>query len=1024
MAGTQIVGKVAVKVIPDTKNFRQDARDDLEKVEKRLPKLKVTADFSDTGLRAEVLKTLRALNADLRDKAIYKIKFTAAITDQGMRGEVARAARELTKIAREKDITFKINADVTKALVAVDIDEAAKERVARDLKDWADDLSPLKVAVKPEILNGSPTAVNARLAVLTRPRLVPIIPVVDNKAAAAVATTLAALSGARLIVDQIDSIIERLKNLDKAIPIIGTLAEAILGLGAFGLTAASNLFALAQSLAQIGPAILTLPGIFGGMAIGIGATVAVLKDFNDVFPDVGEALSALQDKMSAVFWETAAEPIREMIDTLLPRFSAGLVGTAESLGIHFAAIANSISGELAPALAGMFDDLNKSIEVAGTGADAFAGIITILGEVGAGYLPRLAQWFVDVSERFNTFLTEAAADGRLEGWIERALDNLSALGSVLFNLGGIFSGLARAAEEAGGSTLQMFATTLEDINATVNSPTFQSALVDTLEAAHEAMNAISTNAGPAFSDFMLNLSSLLTTVLPTVGDTLGTAFAGIFDALNQPAVINGVVDVFSGIAQAVDALAPALGPVGELLGGLLSIIGTMAATFGPLLATVFSGLAQALLPLVPVIQSLVELLGGALLNAIGPLVEPLVSLGETLADVFINTLIPALTPLVNGIGQLLAEVLPLVVTYFQELVVALQPLLERIGQLIAFLVPVLIPVLKFLAEVILASIVMAVEGVVGVVEGVIAIFEGLWQFISGVFTGNWSQAWDGIKTIFSGVWEAIVGIVKVALNVGILGVFGKVFAVFRGTFKAGWVAVRDIAIALWNGLKSRWKTFLDDLKAAPGAVLESIKRLFKGAWDDLKAAAGLALDGIKWYFENTWGRVISVLRELPGKIKEVFTNAPTLLVDAGKKIIEGLINGIKGMFDSVKNTLGDLTSKLTDWKGPAERDAVLLVDAGRLIIGGLIEGLESRYKDVRSSLADLTDDISKTEMESPLVEALSRGVSARLEGAVTGGLDPNSSASRTFIYNAAPGSSLGSEEDLFAAVQRGRMVDW
>ena len=58
------------------------------------------------------------------------------------------------------------------------------------------------------------------------------------------------------------------------------------------------------------------------------------------------------------------------------------------------------------------------------------------------------------------------------------------------------------------------------------------------------------------------------------------------------------------------------------------------------------------------------------------------------------------------------------------------------------------------------------------------------------------------------------------------------------------------------------------------------------------------------------------------------------------------------MFGEVKGTLSDLTSKLTDWKGPAHRDRVLLVGAGQLVIDGFITGLESRYDAVRDSLRE------------------------------------------------------------------------
>lgn len=52
----------------------------------------------------------------------------------------------------------------------------------------------------------------------------------------------------------------------------------------------------------------------------------------------------------------------------------------------------------------------------------------------------------------------------------------------------------------------------------------------------------------------------------------------------------------------------------------------------------------------------------------------------------------------------------------------------------------------------------------GVVDGIKQILKGLGQFLSGVFTGNWKKAWEGIKNIFKGVWNSIVSMLESAVN--------------------------------------------------------------------------------------------------------------------------------------------------------------------------------------------------------------------------------------------------------------------
>ncbi|OZS37076.1 phage tail tape measure protein [Enterococcus faecium] len=48
------------------------------------------------------------------------------------------------------------------------------------------------------------------------------------------------------------------------------------------------------------------------------------------------------------------------------------------------------------------------------------------------------------------------------------------------------------------------------------------------------------------------------------------------------------------------------------------------------------------------------------------------------------------------------------------------------------------------------------------------IFNGFLDFVTGVFTGNWSKAWDGVVNIFGGIFDGIVALAKAPIN-GLIG---------------------------------------------------------------------------------------------------------------------------------------------------------------------------------------------------------------------------------------------------------------
>ena len=74
-------------------------------------------------------------------------------------------------------------------------------------------------------------------------------------------------------------------------------------------------------------------------------------------------------------------------------------------------------------------------------------------------------------------------------------------------------------------------------------------------------------------------------------------------------------------------------------------------------------------------------------------------------------------------------------------------------------------------------------------------------------------------------------------------------------------------------------------------VIEAIKGFFQGFADKVRETSSQAL---------------TFVGELPERIKGMFSDAGTWLVNAGKNIISGLINGIKSMFGQVGDAVREV----------------------------------------------------------------------------------------------------------------------
>lgn len=1004
MPSTQaIIGRVGVKVLPDTKDFRREAEKALGKIEKTI-KVSIPTMLDMTGAKRDMLEQIRKINQENRSMDSRKIRFHTTISRDTMNETISRAVRQLNERAAVRKIKF------GEMEVELALDQSSKDLVQREIEHFKRANDPVHVDVVPQYSATASAFVHARLAILTHLRTVKIVPYVDPKAAAGVATVLYALSGGRMIVNIFDNIWDSIKNLDKAIPLIALIAESIVGLSAWSLAAASNIFALGSSFAAMVPAALALPGILGGMAVSLGVVVIALADFKKQLPGVVKQFNDMKKIVSENFWDQARKGISELATVYLPHLGE----TAKAVGGFFGAMSSALAKPFESALGTMFDNLNKSIEISSKGVDAFANIIVKLGLAGSEYLPRLAKWFNDVATQFSNFLNKASKDGSLKGWIDNGIEQMSQLGRIVKETYNIFGGLADAANAAGGSSFSDLADTLARISAVVNGANFQESLTQAFRAAHEAMTTIATISGPSTEKFFLALSDLFVRVFPVAAETIGTAFKGIFDALSRDSVSDGVMDMFTGLRDAFTALAPYMPTIGDGLGELMSIIGELGRGAGPSLALALGAVAEYLVQWGPVLRVVTRALSGGLLKAL-ELIEPI-----------LPTLVAAFAAF--RFGQFVAGVYTTVTALYAQIASAVETIaimslyaweavksaaksaaawVASVTQTIAIWAMLAASAVANAAKTAAAWVANNVRAVASMAVTAAAYVAG-WALMAVQATLNavrmaaaWLIAMGPIGIIVAGVialgviifknWDKIVAFTKAAwgfIKSFLLKAWGLIkaavvlyFNIYKTIITKVWNAVKKVFTTVWNflkgfvqkvwaGIKSAVQLYFNVYKTIISNVWNAIKGVTTGVWNALKGFLSGAWSTIKSKLAGAFSAMVNVTREGWSKIKQFFTDAidrikaifngaKDILVDAGKAIIQGLLDGIQAMWDKVKGKFNELTDMIPDWKGPRDKDKKLLYKAGQLIIGGLVKGLDSKITDVRSTLKGLTSLITK-----------------------------------------------------------------
>ena len=902
--------------------------------------IKARVDLDEVS-RKHALKAIEATEAEIGAKVDIKGQDIAELKEKiaNIKSEV-KVDASLEK-ATQRKIREQIAKLDAKLKAGAELDDASKKKLQAELKKLGGDIEAhahlseaSKRKLKHELnkLDGKAT-VNADLddgkarfdlARLTnKPRYVDIHVRLAKASLAKVATQLKALAGGNIFGNLKNSLNDIFTNLDTFSVKMAGAGTAILGLASVAGAGLGTVAQFGVSIAHTLPALLAMPGILGTAVAGIGIFAVAMKDASTVLEDLGPSFEALQDSISTAYWGQAEGAVRSLIVNGLEALTPAITDVATSMGTMTSAVAGAAEEHI-PGFQASLGYLAEALDIGGDGAGAFTDALLTLGETGAKYLPSIASWANGVAYSFQAWVQAKTESGEMDQAIQAAAKTFGTLKDIVFDLAGILGGVFKAMA-SGSSSIDSIADALDKANAAVNGPLWQGTLSSIFSAMGDAASHAFAGVG-SLGDAFVSLAPTLSTILPLVGQIIETGLKGISGALQDPAFQGGLESFFQNVLIAVQALAPAMPALGEAFGALATVGGELLAAVAPLIAQLVEQLAPVMTQLAELLAPIIEQLAAALM----PVIQ---ALGPVLSALF-----AVLGPLIN---DLLAAIVPAIGPIVSALSAALIPAFQLVGTTVKALMPIVIPIINIIRD---ASVNM------------MRVIQGTVNVVMGIITGDWSQAWNGIKQIGTGVWNYI-----------------------KSAFSNFGQLIVGIARAAWNLL---------------GSVIS-------GGWNLIKSGASAAWNGITSTISSGVSRAVNFVRNLPNSIRNIFSSAGSWLLSAGKNIINGLLNGISSMIGAVKNKLSRLTSMLPSWKGPAPVDKVLLTPAGEMIMQGLIKGLESQYGAVRSSLQGLTEDLTK-----PATIGLSADVQPLPARASTGRPNPAPESSGSFDKGSRSGATI------------------
>ena len=895
------IGKLSIRVFPDTSRFKSETRAQLAAVQKQL---KVNAEVHAQVSQASVAQTrarLAAIGRDAKAHLTVDAKTRAASAALGI---LTRPRTAEVRVALQGLDAAKAGlASLTGANIGAGFVEHAKE-----IASSFDQIAARAGAAATQL--AALSAVGATAA--------------GNMAQ--IAASMVQVAGAGLALPGIMSgfAVGLLASVDGLQNILIYLDEVAGGGGKFMDMFVDTRFNYGKSFWAIAKAGLTdlytngiVPffeeyrrfaevsgsfwsAFFSGMSDGIIAVGGMSKLFEPLRESFTIATAAAAPFAEAMF------RLGAIGGSYLPRMAQATTDAA--LAFHQWVVEAGEAGRIN----GIIDRGITNFKLFGSVMLDAAGVINAVAKAseaaGNGGLAGLAA----AMDRIHRYADSPIFQGALTTVFKGAADGVQNLTPGLSTLVHTFEGLAPTIANAMSKAGAAVSILADGIGQALSSPAISAGLDKMLDGIVKAAIQLApafTAAAPAVGALLGAIGEILPIIAPLITQIvqgLAPAFAEfksslapvvevLAGALSQAlqVILPVIADVVKNISEfmranpqlaatilavvgAAGPLIPIISTVASVIGTIVSVVGGVVSAFGAI-AGVISGAVSAFGTLVGVASTL----GLSISSVVLPVAGLVVGIGALAAGFIaalatseqfrnalgqvIGALIGIVKPIIEAVLPALGQIAEGFMNMVNTVIGALVPMVTKIVEIAAAVLAALVPVAEWLGKVLgpafdwLGGLVKAVFELIGkIIADAVNIITGILTFFLGAITGDWDKAWGGLGDILRNAWKLFEDLV------------GGGLSLLRDALSNAGKAIADIWNNLWNGIGD----------------------FLRGAWE-----------GIVGKVKEGAGRVIDFMKGLPKGILDALGNLGDLLKGSGSALIGGFINGIKGAANGLKDAV-------------------------------------------------------------------------------------------------------------------------
>lgn len=549
------------------------------------------------------------------------------------------------------------------------------------------------------------------------------------------------------------------------------------------------------------------------------------------------------------------------------------------------------------------------------------------------------------------------------------------------------------------------------------------ALIDMRNTMKDNLQGALENLSSAFEEMQIALGSALLPAIKVI--VKGLQFlADKFNALPDG------VKSFIAIGAALSAVLLIVG------GGLLLIVG-----FIPQIIAGFT----AIVTVVKAVIGFFGMLAGAISLPVALIVAAVVGLAIIIykywdeIKAFMKATWDAIVEAAIAVWEWIKDVWNSAVEAFVEIFAPLIEIMSEVWENIKVAAEAAWELIK---NVVLGPILLLIDLVTGNFDEMGSHLSQIWENIKVAAETIWnsfidifSMVWDAIKQVFGnalqwldnktgGKFSDIIKVVSEYMDMA-FGIIEDIWGFIKRSFSNALEFVKGLVTLdfgrMWNAIKDQ----MGNIRETISSVWNRIKSFFSGKLSEI-------LSNLKRKFTDMVSAVREKMSEIRDKIEELMKKAIDYLkgidlLQVGKDIIQGLINGIGSMASAVWNKaksiasgIGDTIKRTLGVKSPSR----VLMEIGKWTSVGLADGIED-YAYLVDKASDMLAESAIPDVKNiDMSYATPDGVTARsLAGAVSGTVDVNSRDDRLIIAIGALERRLTNLEVVMDGRKVGRIVE-